>query len=439
MYKIVETVEKGLKQLTIVPSAWETNGRLSWPKNKADKLIKIGESVPDDNWFNFKCKLKRNHLLSYEIAEEELELMLQKSDTEQDDCLVIEDRKKRSRVVLKKGNADNDLNHVAEACMLPRKTIKPQAEIQIEEEGAFPGEIYENADQYRVLQEEPSHLLSPSQNVIYVTSGQDILANNNTMSTEVSGTLGPSLESLNKQLTTVMQKIENIEYNQNVIMQQFNSSNSEITMQLAKLETTLDTLINNFMSKNSCSCGTTNTTTQVLSPVGTIEPINTVEDMSSFNQKLSDNTIMKDFIQKMSYVCGKQGNGHGLNNCYILIDRLFTRKFMTLCSWAGGSRYQNEKVAFKSFKNVIKLFFEVIRLSDDSFTMKDAEEFLKNVIRNSTRRNESQMVRSSRIKRRQSKKPINGNESSELPSKRPVETVSEEHVEESILLDNVKD
>ncbi|VEN59976.1 unnamed protein product, partial [Callosobruchus maculatus] len=57
--------------------------------------------------------------------------------------------------------------------------------------------------------------------------------------------------------------------------------------------------------------------------------------------------------------------------------------------------------------------------------MKDAEEFLKNVIRNSTRRNESQMVRSSRIKRRQSKKPINGNESSELPSKRPAETVSE--------------
>ncbi|VEN59977.1 unnamed protein product, partial [Callosobruchus maculatus] len=213
--------------------------------------------------------------------------MLQKSDTEQDDCLVIEDRRKRSRVVLKKGNADNDLNHVAEACMLPRKTIKPQVEIQVEEEGAFPEEIYENADQYTVLQEEPSHLLSPSQNVIYVTSGQDILANNNARSTEVSGTLGPSLESLNKQLTTIMQKVENIEYNQNVIMQQFNSSNSEIIMQLAKLETTLDTLINNFMSKNSCSCGTTNTTTQALSPVGTIEPINTVEYMSSFNQKLS--------------------------------------------------------------------------------------------------------------------------------------------------------
>lgn len=84
MFKVVQTIEKGSKQLTIVPSSWECNGELAWPKFRADKLIKNGDSMPGETWFRMTCKLK-SHLLTYEIAEEEMERMLEREDTEQEE------------------------------------------------------------------------------------------------------------------------------------------------------------------------------------------------------------------------------------------------------------------------------------------------------------------------------------------------------------------
>lgn len=89
MFKIVETVEKGSKKLTIVPSGWESNSELAWPKFRAVKLIKVADSLPEDSWFRMHCKLKRNHLFNYDVAEEELDRMLEKDDTEQEDCLPL--------------------------------------------------------------------------------------------------------------------------------------------------------------------------------------------------------------------------------------------------------------------------------------------------------------------------------------------------------------
>lgn len=115
MFKIVETIEKGSKKLTIVPSGWEDHDELSWPKFCTDKLIKNSDSLPEDSWFRMRCKLKRNHLLSYSIAEEELERMLQKSDTEQEETFI--EPRKRSRIssLMPKLNMpyDEDFNSLA--------------------------------------------------------------------------------------------------------------------------------------------------------------------------------------------------------------------------------------------------------------------------------------------------------------------------------------
>lgn len=73
---------------------------------------------------------------------------------------------------------------------------------------------------------------------------------------------------------------------------------------------------------------------------------------------------------------------------------------MTLCSWAGGARDKKEKIPFKIFKNVINLFFKAVSMSDRDFTLKDCEDFFKNVIRISTRRNQSVAIHNSAIKRR---------------------------------------
>lgn len=61
---------------------------------------------------------------------------------------------------------------------------------------------------------------------------------------------------------------------------------------------------------------------------------------------------------------------------------------------------KKEKIPFKIHKNVICLFLRVVHLSDENFAFKDCEQFFKSVIRNSTKRSESNMIRSSTAKRR---------------------------------------
>lgn len=96
MYKIVETIERGSKQLTVVPQAWEKHGVLFWPKMKTEKPIKIGTSIPEDSSFQMGCKLKRNRLETYETAEQELCELCESEEQE------VAQRKKRGRVILPK-------------------------------------------------------------------------------------------------------------------------------------------------------------------------------------------------------------------------------------------------------------------------------------------------------------------------------------------------
>lgn len=118
MFKIVQTIEKGKKEVTIVPSAWEDKGWLSWPKVRADKLVIVADSKPDNNWFMMKCKLKRNHLINYAVAEEEMERMLEKDETEQEEVLEEEITNKKCRTGVPPRNQYDNFNHLAKECMV---------------------------------------------------------------------------------------------------------------------------------------------------------------------------------------------------------------------------------------------------------------------------------------------------------------------------------
>lgn len=115
MFKIVETTERGSQKLTIVPCQWEKNGELSWPKFKADKFIKLGDSQPEDNWFRMPCKLKRNHLLNYDIAEEEMDRMLERNDTTDQEDNRPKRLLKRFKSKLNTNQCNDDFNAIANA------------------------------------------------------------------------------------------------------------------------------------------------------------------------------------------------------------------------------------------------------------------------------------------------------------------------------------
>lgn len=71
---------------------------------------------------------------------------------------------------------------------------------------------------------------------------------------------------------------------------------------------------------------------------------------------------------------------------------------MTKCSWTGGSRSGEDKIALKSYTKVVEVFFLIINASDERFNQSNCHEFFKNVLRNSTRRNSKPAERISKAK-----------------------------------------
>ena len=61
-FKIVQTNEDGEQCLTVVPSGWEREGILSWPKTTgAAKLAKNANSLPTLKWHRILCSNKREN------------------------------------------------------------------------------------------------------------------------------------------------------------------------------------------------------------------------------------------------------------------------------------------------------------------------------------------------------------------------------------------
>jgi hypothetical protein len=98
-FKIVQTVENKKTVLTVVPSKWERNGVLFWPREKNEvKLIHNAESLPKPDWHKLKCIKKREYSTIHE-AERELEIMEQVPDTDAENVNHTSRSNQRSRVL----------------------------------------------------------------------------------------------------------------------------------------------------------------------------------------------------------------------------------------------------------------------------------------------------------------------------------------------------
>lgn len=234
------------------------------------------------------------------------------------------------------------------------------------------------------------------------TVGKGLLLQSNIVEDLAQSNLLGSSEELNNRLNSILINQEVIIENQNSILKLLGTTATKdnqllIIQQLAKYEATLNVMANK-INKTPCTNDTYENEKKATNI--SIDKIKTADELDKLETLLQDNATVQDYVDRLSIVCGQKGNGNGLNHCYLLVDRLFSRQFLTLCSWAGGSRDKKEKIPFKIYKNVINLFFKIIHLSDTTFTIKDCEEFFKSIIRNATRRSQSNMVRTSSIKRR---------------------------------------
>lgn len=205
-------------------------------------------------------------------------------------------------------------------------------------------------------------------------------------------------DSIATKIDTLISKINDIEANQatlqaniNVILenQKLSLESQQLIMQnLSQTLTQFEEYMNK--SKNKITCVD-------------FQHIVNNEQLRCLEHSLENPEKEFELKKKLAYICGK-GKGRGVNNAYALIDVMFDRQFLKTCSWAGGSRSTETKVCFKSFTKVIKLFFEIVLDSDNSFTLNECHNFFKNVLKNSTQRCKSKNLRTSTTKHRPKKK-----------------------------------
>lgn len=310
-FKIVQTIEGGETCLSVVPSKWETNGTLYWPKKHlVAKLSLEEESVPSDKWEKLNCVRKREFSTRAE-AYDELEKMEGHSDTEMDDHGSNRlPPKKPRRQCADRGNiyfAKHDFNQLAEIQSQPPtgliQTTPQTAEgmmiINTEEEmGIEPNFV-------ATQQSEPALDPCSVPQIIYVDP--DVSVSN--------------LEG-NDRTATIIANQEKILDNQGKIMQT-----------LAKILTHAE------YSSQAINEGAFDKATPNITRMDEgIDPVNTLEELDVLEASLKDDNTVQKYIRSMSFICGTNGKSNGLDCCYKLVDYFITRQFLLQCSWTGNTR-----------------------------------------------------------------------------------------------------
>lgn len=128
-FKIVQTIEAGETCLSVVPSGWEANGILWWPKKHlVGKLSQIETSAPDDKWEKMNCVRKRE-FKTRKQADDELDRMETRPDTEVEDIPAPAPKKRFRQEPTSKVYAAKDFNNLVDVFS---KQINPPDELQVE-------------------------------------------------------------------------------------------------------------------------------------------------------------------------------------------------------------------------------------------------------------------------------------------------------------------
>lgn len=195
-------------------------------------------------------------------------------------------------------------------------------------------------------------------------------------------------EAINRNQESILQNQKTILQNQKIILTKLASLSLELEEGLIKINKSSQpaVLVDN-AAKTSIEIFT---------------QVDSVASLTALEKALEDDRYSDSLLQKLSIIYGSNGKRQGLNVAYRLLDDMFSRKLMTQCSWAGGSRGENVKVAFKSYKNIIVFFFKIVQQADNHFTLEECEQFFKNILKNSTRRSNLKVTggRASTCKRR---------------------------------------
>lgn len=320
-FKIIETYDEqqNKKELCICPHKWEKHGVLKWPKKKSKKLCKIEDSIPQPNWTKINCIVKKNNIMSYEIAEEQLTEMLDCSTTEHEATELL------SAFPPDLIGATNQLENFN---IMAQQALNRGAAI----ESNLPEQIQIQEPLYSVAVSKPTSVGNvPTSDPVFldfekITNNQIEVYKNQS--------------AILKDLELLKDSHKNVLENQKTIL-----------MAIANICVKLDTIIT-----GQCKQLDTATSLNAIknTPENTkfcLNSIHTIEELSNLEATLNDGKMKEDYKIKYSIVCQP---GKAVNCAYQLIDVFFTREFLTKYSWSGSARGEGTKVCLKQYKNVLQ-------------------------------------------------------------------------------------
>ncbi|XP_058836255.1 uncharacterized protein LOC131692899 isoform X2 [Topomyia yanbarensis] len=352
-FKILQTMEEGEQCLCIVPSAWEKDGILWWPKaTGAAKLLRDEYSHPTSKWQQMVCIQKREYRTLLE-AESELERMEALSDTETEEMVSFKNSCTR-RVAPKTSMKHflKDFNGILQPADYNFQSVQ----------GEVPGTLEDTGT--------PNTFYLPSTVLEEEMSAANIETIDNTSCQAVS--------------------LEDIATNQARII---DNQNKMITV-LAQLKASFDYLNEKVMQMES---GPDKSASEVYTK-DFFKPVESLEMLDDLESILKDETVISRYVKNMSYICGTTSKEDGIDCCYRLIDYFMTRQFLTRCTWTGISRDNtasvelNEesepqmKIPFMTYRRVRLLFLKLVLQADSSFTAMKCDEFFKRVLKISKQR-----------------------------------------------------
>ena len=133
------------------------------------------------------------------------------------------------------------------------------------------------------------------------------------------------------------------------------------------------------------------------SPVLKFSIIKDEDDFNSFLEKLEDETYFTSVVHHCRKMWAGQ-NYKPYDYLYSLTDLIFSREFVTHCTWTGGSTKGVKKFGFKQQHKLQTLYFNALTTVIPSATADTIVMFFKNLLKNSASRLKAKGVRASRQK-----------------------------------------
>ncbi|RVE41225.1 hypothetical protein evm_014128 [Chilo suppressalis] len=189
--------------------------------------------------------------------------------------------------------------------------------------------------------------------------------------------------------TQILNELKSIKNAQNIIIQKVALFSIQLDDAVSQITQATDSNIE-VTSLNEIKSAPSNTAFYV-------KPVENIQQLYDLEKQLSESSFRQKMKTTYSVLCN---GGKGIDCAYTLADILFSREFLCECTWRGGSRGDDSKVAWKSFKHILSFFCEMVHSWDKTYTINENASFFKNILKNSKKRKMAKNQRASTSRKR---------------------------------------